>query len=173
MDLRNGAATRAEFEAAWDYQYDIGIEMDATVAERLFPCTADMSRVGNDCIGPRLPASLKISLLSDGVDASDRISRDTSSGGGSYWRDGTRETYIWRAAYVPLSPGHHYRMTVQSLVDGASVASAKPVLRIAVASSAAKGGWVYRALILFGALASLLIGVVWALISLIRRRRSR
>jgi hypothetical protein len=171
MSLQTGAVTRAEFQAAWDYQYNIGIEMDGTVAERLFPCTADTTRFGEDCVGPRLPVSLKITLLSDGVDVSDQVSRSTSTAGGSYWRDGSHETYVWPAAYVQLSQHKHYTLTVQSLTDGSSAAPANPTLRIEVSSAAGDHG-VFRGLIFIGALPFLVVGVVWTLVSLVRRRKS-
>ena len=173
MSLQTGAVTSAEFEAALEGQYDIGIEMDGTIAARLFPCTADTGLFGGDCVGPRLPASLKISVFSDDVDVSHVVSRSTSTAGGSYWRDGGRETYVWPAAFLHLSPGKHYRVNVQSMIDGSSVAVANPMLRIAANSTAGEGESVFRALIFVVALASLVMGAVLMLVALIVRRGSR
>lgn len=171
INLQAGEVTTAEFDAAWDYQYDIGIEMDGTVAERLFPCTADTTRFGKDCVGARLPVSLGIILLSDGVDVSDQVSRPTSTTGGSYSRDGSQETYVWPAAYVELSQDKHYTLNVQSLTDGSTAAPANPMLRIAVSSAAGDHG-IFRGLIFIGSLPFLIVGVVWTLLSLVRRRTS-
>lgn len=168
IDLKSGTVQTVEFRAAYDEQYAIGIEMDQQAAKRLFPCMADGSSSSfGHCAENEFPLSLSLALSANGADLSGRVQRDTSTAGGQYVG---HETFTRNVAYVRLSRGNKYRLTVRSEVDGSELAEARPRLLVRVEQLALKGEMVMRATAILLAKALALVAAIWAVTVLVLDR---
>ncbi|MFZ3008484.1 MAG: hypothetical protein WA047_20160 [Phenylobacterium sp.] len=159
MDLRPGFARTLEFKAAYDERYEIGLEMDQQVARRLFPCVIDpLAGSRSGCAGKDMPVELSLSLMSGETELWREVYSAKGVRGGRY---GGRETYTLIFDYVRLARGRDYKITVQSLHDGSSLASAHPHLVVDVDALAKKSEDGMRSLAMLAAVALALIGALW------------
>ena len=177
MDLRPGIARTLEFKAAYDERYEIGLEMDQQVARRLYPCVIDPPLAGSrsGCAGKDMPVELSLSLMGGETELWREVYSANGVRGGRY---GGRETYTLIFDYVRLARGRDYKITVHSLRDGSSLASAQPHLVVEVDALAKKSEDVMRSLAMLVAVALALIGallmsLVFALRAWSGRRRAK
>ena len=114
IDLTPGATARATFRPEYAERYAIGVRMNQSVAERMYPCTVSTESMQKpECKNPALrwPLKLFLKISSDGRDLSSEIEPDDSLAGGEY--EGA-DTYTWVTAYMRPVPGTTYHFPGQS-----------------------------------------------------------
>lgn len=169
VSLAKGARTETgDFEVNVSGPYEIAVEANRVPVASLndLSCTLGLGAVWPEKNCPR-PALLNVSwVLTSGGKTVARGSSEETRGGAT-----TAVSAVRTIGYFQGRKGEHYRLTVDSLSDASSLATAKPQLRVSV------GGTVYEFSLVIGSILSrafvaiAAIGGMLILASLIVRRK--
>jgi hypothetical protein len=170
VELIQGQTHTVDFMAAYDTQYDIGVEMDQKQAMRLFPCTTNPSRFTTDPCDEAFPVDLNLKLSADGLDVSDLVTPAGTGAGGRY---GGNDTYMREVAFVSLQPGKHYRLTWTSLKDGTVLSSSHPRLVVDATSLVSETNAVKALMVVALAILLTVTGAFWAGILYFTQRKKK